>query len=477
MVLTVSARAQRLVRWVVGAAWTAALAVLFVLPSGPPQGQAYVALLWSVVLAMAVAVRVHRPPREGAWWRLVAGVGLLGVAAVMDVRLFNVEGTPAPSPLTDLIAAVAFPLIGLGAVRFATAQSGGADRGPTIDSALLTLGLSTVLVEVAIARHAVGDREPNELLSVVVISCVACWVMAMTTRTLLAGGWRTSSGWLLMASSIAGVVAAGGLVAAGTASDIPRVTLLAWAVALVLIGAATLSPRMALLTMPTDVAGAHVASRVILPAVAVISPSVAMLVRQVAGGGTPVVTGVASLLIGLIVVGRFVDLVWDRERAQAALRHAATHDELTGLANRVLLMVEVTRRLEAGVPFGLVFLDLDGFKAVNDRLGHRTGDLVLAAVGARLAASVDEGDLAARLAGDEFVLVIATAAEPALQERAGHIAEVLTEPVMFGDIPLAVGASLGVTAARPGDTPERLLTRADQAMYRVKRGGGGVLVA
>lgn len=476
--MTVSVSVGQLVRSAVLLAWAATMVVLIVLPSGPTQGTVYVGLLWSVVVAMAVGVRLHRPTRPGAWRIIILGVALLGVAAVLDLRLFNVDGTPTPSPLTDLLGSIAFPLIGVGTLRFARAQSNDTDRGPVIDSILLTLGLSTVMAEAAIAsHHSLVGRDPSELLSLIVIGCVASWVAAMTTRVMLAGGWRTVSGWLLFASSIAGVVAAGGLVAAGTAADIPRITLLGWAAALVLIGGGAIVPSMVRLTRPRDVTGAHVASRVILPGVAVTCPAVAMLVRQLAGGGTPVLTGIASLVIGLVVVARFADLVWARERAQLALRHAATHDALTGLANRVLLLDELAGRLRSRRSLALIFLDLDGFKMVNDRLGHSTGDMVLQDVARRLRESIHRGDLAARLAGDEFVVLMATADPDALDQRAAALAAQFEAPFMLGDIPLELGASIGVTAARADDDPERILTRADQAMYRAKRVGGGVRVA
>ncbi len=165
--------------------------------------------------------------------------------------------------------------------------------------------------------------------------------------------------------------------------------------------------------------------------------------------------------------------------AEAALAHRATHDALTGLANRTLVLdrIEAALARTARRP-GLVavfFVDVDGFKAVNDTFGHETGDAVLVEVGRRLTTVARRDDTVGRLAGDEFVVVCEGVPDEAHAERiARRIVEVVRAPVPGAAASGApsVSVSVGVCLAAD-DRPDAvaLLTRADAAMYEVKRAG------
>jgi diguanylate cyclase (GGDEF)-like protein/PAS domain S-box-containing protein len=145
------------------------------------------------------------------------------------------------------------------------------------------------------------------------------------------------------------------------------------------------------------------------------------------------------------------------------LHRQATHDALTGLANRVLL----NRRLEASTErVSMLLIDLDGFKEINDRHGHHTGDLVLQEVAGRLTGMLGAGELAARLGGDEFAVLLPGTDATAATRLAERIAAVVAEPMPIGGTLLTVGASVGVSAGTPGDD---LLRTADAAMYERKR--------
>jgi diguanylate cyclase (GGDEF)-like protein/PAS domain S-box-containing protein len=167
----------------------------------------------------------------------------------------------------------------------------------------------------------------------------------------------------------------------------------------------------------------------------------------------------------------------ERKASEERIRHLAHHDALTGLPNRRLLEDRLTRALmqaRRGQTYAAVMLiDLDGFKAVNDGYGHRTGDRVLAAVGQRLRRCVRETDTVARVGGDEFVVVLTEQRTP---ENAATIAEkiitTVAETVTVGEAQFAIGASIGISVyPRDGLTPEDLLKHADTAMYRVKEAG------
>lgn len=163
------------------------------------------------------------------------------------------------------------------------------------------------------------------------------------------------------------------------------------------------------------------------------------------------------------------------DQEQDTLRHQAFHDALTGMANRSLLADRLTlalaqaSRQESGV--GVLFIDLDKFKSVNDLYGHATGDQVLIAASRRFGAALRAGDTLARIGGDEFVVVL-----PAMVNRADAIAVAekmkleLRAPIVLNGVEIALTCSIGC-AMFPSDGPnaEQLLDHADRAMYAQKR--------
>lgn len=161
--------------------------------------------------------------------------------------------------------------------------------------------------------------------------------------------------------------------------------------------------------------------------------------------------------------------VSDRRAREKALRHQAATDLLTGLLNRRALedrLADVLAKADGGVT--VAFVDLDGFKTVNDEAGHDAGDRVLAELGARLAGETGPDLLAARWGGDEFVLV---STDPAggPDKLTELVERVLLEPVVLRERSWRPAASIGVARGGPGDDPADVLRRADQAMYEHKR--------
>ena len=169
-----------------------------------------------------------------------------------------------------------------------------------------------------------------------------------------------------------------------------------------------------------------------------------------------------------------VDDVTDRRRAESELTHQATHDPLTGLPNRVLLedrLQQACARLhDSSEAVSLLFIDLDGFKAVNDTYGHTIGDQVLVEVARRLRRIVRNVDTVARLGGDEFVAFCEALPEREVREVVQRLHDAIGIPLMINGEAIRIGASIGVEATRdPRATFDDLLARADQAMYREKR--------
>lgn len=172
----------------------------------------------------------------------------------------------------------------------------------------------------------------------------------------------------------------------------------------------------------------------------------------------------------------------DELRSQVEVKeYQAHHDGLTGMANRALFALtldEAVRRREGDKVVGVLLMDLDGFKAINDTMGHDTGDHLLQQLGARLMGVVGDHGLIARLGGDEFAVILPDRAGLSEVRRlAEYLCVVVKEPVSIGESEVTIRASVGlVIAPRHGTDRSTLMRRADVAMYQAKRRGGGVAV-
>jgi diguanylate cyclase (GGDEF)-like protein len=166
-----------------------------------------------------------------------------------------------------------------------------------------------------------------------------------------------------------------------------------------------------------------------------------------------------------------------RLRAErAALWWAVGHDDLTGLANRRLFSTLAPALLRGGRPTAMIVADLNGFKPINDTLGHDAGDRVLRIVAERLARCTGDA-LVARFGGDEFAAVLVSPHLDALdgwwQPTVAALSASIAESMVVAGHTITVTASIGVAAVQPCVPVDEMLRRADQAMYRAKAGGGG----
>jgi diguanylate cyclase (GGDEF)-like protein/PAS domain S-box-containing protein len=165
--------------------------------------------------------------------------------------------------------------------------------------------------------------------------------------------------------------------------------------------------------------------------------------------------------------------VTERSRAEAHIRHLAHHDPLTGLANRFRFSGELAQALGQSMRAGdvvLLYIDLDEFKPINDTYGHAAGDMLLQLVAERLTGACGPGDVVARLGGDEFAIII-TSHTGTADAEASRILTVLSTPFWVDGESVQVGVSIGVAVSEPLLDPDRMMGRADTALYRAKKAG------
>src|SRR4051794_18398158 len=171
-----------------------------------------------------------------------------------------------------------------------------------------------------------------------------------------------------------------------------------------------------------------------------------------------------------------VEDITERKALEAALVHRSLHDPLTGLPNRLLFQDRLWHALERGrredTPTCVLITDLDGFKAINDELGHPMGDLVLVTFAERLRSVLRASDTAARLGGDEFSIVCENTERADAEVLADRLRASVTEPLSLSGTTVTIGLSIGIGSVagglEPGDVYEHVVRAADDAMYADK---------
>jgi diguanylate cyclase (GGDEF)-like protein len=174
-------------------------------------------------------------------------------------------------------------------------------------------------------------------------------------------------------------------------------------------------------------------------------------------------------------VGAILGTALARVRSEERIRHEALHDPLTGLANRTLLRDRLehalARSAREDTTAGVLFIDLDDFKRVNDRYGHAAGDAVLAEIGRRLRQAVRPADTVARLGGDEFVVVCEVVDEETALSLGRRLAAAIRRPLTVAGTEAHLTGSIGIALGR--DDPDAMLAAADAAVYQAKAAGRG----
>ncbi|MDW3219939.1 MAG: EAL domain-containing protein [Acidimicrobiales bacterium] len=231
---------------------------------------------------------------------------------------------------------------------------------------------------------------------------------------------------------------------------------------------------------PTETRSRQLPDGIRLPAEAVAGSEFSMLVVPFRSPGIALLLGVCSLrdrewtpveraLLQQVIgqIRQFIDVVSSR----AQLEYDATHDALTGLANRRKLADEFTGQLATGGRGALLMIDVDRFKVVNDSLGHSAGDAVLVAIAERIRRSLRGSDVVARFGGDEFAVLVHGDSDMELAVTAQRLIEVIREPIIVHGTTVIPTCSVGIARSSGGDDVEAVLRHADAALYDAKTKG------
>ena len=443
-----------------------------------PLGVPWVTTMGVVALgAVAYGVRTYRrqgtnPPSAGPiepWWLLGAGLALI----VLTSGAFAVH---APLWL-ELAAFGCYPPVVLGLLRLISGRMAGRDADTLVDAGLAATGFGLILWIMTTHPGAIGAHHHVAALVVrVLLPALDIGLVTLVSRLLLLPGepvracrYLGVAVILLTAAHLVSTLAAIG------AWEAPSSTLRFLVVCTFgLWGLAALDPSMSnlfepLRAEPPSFSPGHVivvsGAMLIVPAIVAIEAE-----RHLA---VPATVAVLGALVSPVLAGYVASLLWNR----ACIERRAQHDDLTGLPNRSLFLDRLSRAVAHArrndTTVGVLFIDLDRFKTVNDTYGHNAGDKLLLAVATRMQGTLREEDTVARLGGDEFAVLLAhvkdfdgiiTVAEK-LMSAFGAPFDLATEPAI-------VTPSIGVAVyPQDGDEPHELMASADTAMYRAKERG------
>jgi len=478
-------------------------------PSRPDQDQRGLPapLAWSYVglaLALAVLLVLLRDSPYAAVPLTVVGVG--STCLILFGRRRNQPSTRLPWNLYAASSAVfilgavlrqvlvgselvmladAASLTGYGLVLGAflailrTRRGGLGVLHEVIDGLIVVIAACAVaLVVFTFPTATVGDLTALALLQGVypVIDVIVLFVILLLSWT---SAERVPAYWLLAGATVATLLGDVGYAYIGTQGRLVGSPLqdLPFIFGFAFLGAAALHPSMASLTKTQErpVQSWSRPRLTLLVGALLLPPMVVVGWADSASAGW--VGATAGAFITLLLLVRAVGAVRSSARSQEGLSHQATRDALTGLANRPHLVDRVnalTHRAEsAGGHVDLLFIDIDGFKLVNDSWGHHMGDLVLAAATERLRAIADPSDVLARIGGDEFVIArfVGPEGDREGQLLAADVIDAFRLPLTVAETLLVTTVSIGLARSVFPATAEGLLRDADTAMYRAKDAG------
>jgi diguanylate cyclase (GGDEF)-like protein len=465
------------------------------LAGGVVAGLVYVAhfsTMWSSLAFLAVGLGTlaallvgpawhHVEPRRP--WLCLGAASALFLIGIL-VRPWAATRTGLATYASDVFSLLGYAVMIAGLVLLLRAR-GSLERHALIDGLIVWVGTAIpTLLFLSLPAASIGGQSAGISVTAGIYPLIDTVLVLLLVNLAFTTAVRKPSFPLLIGTmamlllgdlvyAIAGV--AGHRVATAPWMDLPF--LLAFA----LIGAAALHPSVVDLTRATPLpVQAWSVGRLALIGPAVAVPFVMTAVTADRTLTDRLVLGLGGAIIVTLLLVRAVSAVQSYASAQRRYRFQATHDQLTGLPNRAMLAVHIDELLAGPTPRGswvwVYFLDLDGFKLVNDSWGHAVGDQLIAEVARRLRAVVPGTAMVARVGGDEFVIAYVGRRNDAIR-LAERVLDSFGEPLRMRAAEVVVSTSVGIAAALPeptaGGNAEALMRDADTAMYHAKSDGPG----
>jgi diguanylate cyclase len=447
----------------------AAVALISVYPflSGVGRRVDFFVVSVSAIPALVYAVRRMAPIDRRPWLLLVAAVVivncgnlvklLLGDSGLVAGRLLDATGNALV-----LVAALALVL-----------RRGHNDIGGIIDATIVALAVGGLLWDVVLLPNLTEDfRGGTAQVHLFVVIFTLSGVLGALGRLVLIGKRPDPALWFLIAA-LTFALAGDALIALASAAWLQVAAMMMFMAAYASLGLCGLDRTAAQIAQPDPVPhqdGLSVGRLVFLGAAVAVIPLVVGTRALLNGDVDGWLLAIGGVMVTVLVMVRIGHLSAERDRAEEALRHEASHDPLTNLPNRREFLARLADELLLGPGCVIVFCDLNGFKTINDRLGHSAGDLVLVQVSRRLRSCVREEDLVSRVGGDEFVIMFGNTPMAYVEQICNRIADIMARPVNLPGAQVTVSISAGIAVAEQEVDPEHLISSADHAMYLAKNG-------
>ncbi len=491
------------------------IGVFYLMPTQLTHDSVYLFFGMASFALILVGVWINRPPDRLAWYLVAAGGLCFSLGDLAGDYYTDVvhRATPVPS-VADAFYLLGYPFLFVGISRLSRNPNRRAIREDYADAAVIALGSLTLSWHFLLNSyvHQQGISIPGRLVALAYPIMDVVLVFVLFKSVVFASARRTYQWWLIAAMTTMFVADFSfDLLVLHNAYQTGAFCDPCFLLQYTLVAVAALHPSMGehdeppppgdrSMVDPAEVDWQRTEAGRRLPFVALAAFIPPLLLLATALSGTSVnVTAVAILCVAVFAVIA-VRMLWmltrisdqaadlehhareleashaERDTLEADLRHLAFHDELTGLANRTLLQERVALAL-AGLEgssraVALCFGDLDGFKAVNDSLGHHVGDSVLVKVAAIISDSVRPGDTVARMGGDEFaVLMPDVHSEAAAVDVARRVVGALSRHLGHDGSQSGISMSMGLAITESGTSPEELVGEADAAMYEAKARG------
>jgi diguanylate cyclase len=455
------------------------LTLAFCLSSSPAvQTGSFLLVGLLCVVAQISGVRLHvGAPARRPWW-LLAAAALLFLAGALTRAASPAEGWASFPP--DVLSLAGYVSLGSALVLWLRSGPQRQRNLELLDAVLVGLGATLCAWALQVVPALNSQAEPGrQLLDALypvidVILLTLCVRIALTRRTDYPAFW-------FLVLGLSGIFAGDLLysLAVATQSPPPQLANAPYLIAFGAFGASALHPSTRRLGTPAPPAAQDWSrARLVGVGVALLAPAVLAAALPAVGTTDRVVRVLVVTALTGVVLKRIVQTINSYAASEGAARALACRDVLTGLANRKALHDRLTdelpRAASVGEPLSVLFLDLDGFKLVNDSYGHDVGDELLIAAAIRIQQQVRAQDFVARIGGDEFVAVARHPDTAGAEGLAARLIASFEEPFELSVGPTFLSTSVGIARYSPADTladADSLIREADTAMYQAKYTG------